>query len=233
MVIAIIFILAGIAFMIVTLIYVRNKNSLQEIRKFDTKDTRKLRKNICSLWGISNIKDNLIEVNKRQYSMILELNSISYELLHEQEKNTVDSELISISQMIKFPFQFLVVKQGINTKTSIEKIETSIVSANSYIKKYGQNLIEHLERISSDKNLVNRKYYMIISSFNKEKEAKKELLEFYDTLKYHLMNINVGIRTLTRDEAIQLIYNQLHKGSKTKVNEIIAKGGLELYATQD
>lgn len=233
MIIAIIFILAGIAFMIVTLVYVRNKNSLQEIRKFDTKDTRKLRKNICSLWGISNIKDNLIEVNKRQYSMILELNSISYELLHEQEKNTVDSELISISQMIKFPFQFLVVKQGINTKTSIEKIETSIVSANSYIKKYGQNLIEHLERISSDKNLVNRKYYMIISSFNKEKEAKKELLEFYDTLKYHLMNINVGIRTLTRDEAIQLIYNQLHKGSKTKVNEIIAKGGLELYATQD
>ena len=233
MIIAIIFILAGIAFMIVTLVYVRNKNSLQEIRKFDTKDTRKLKKNICSLWGISNIKDNLIEVNKRQYSMILELNSISYELLHEQEKNTVDSELISISQMIKFPFQFLVVKQGINTKTSIEKIETSIVSANSYIKKYGQNLIEHLERISSDKNLVNRKYYMIISSFNKEKEAKKELLEFYDTLKYHLMNINVGIRTLTRDEAIQLIYNQLHKGSKTKVNEIIAKGGLELYATQD
>ena len=233
MVIAIIFILAGIAFMIVTLIYVRNKNSLQEIRKFDTKDTRKLRKNICSLWGISNIKDNLIEVNKRQYSMILELNSISYELLHEQEKNTVDSELISISQMIKFPFQFLVIKQGINTKTSIEKIENSIVSANSYIKKYGQNLIEHLERISSDKNLVNRKYYMVISSFNKENEAKKELLEFYDTLRYHLININVGIRTLTRDEAIQLIYNQLHKGSKTKVNEIIAKGGLELYATQD
>lgn len=233
MIIAIIFILAGIAFMIVTLVYVRNKNSLQEIRKFDTKDTRKLRKNICSLWGISNIKDNLIEVNKRQYSMILELNSISYELLHEQEKNTVDSELISISQMIKFPFQFLMIKQGINTKTSIEKIETSIVSANSYIKRYGQNLIEHLERISSDKNLVNRKYYMIISSFNKEKEAKKELLEFYDTLRYHLININVGIRTLTRDEAIQLIYNQLHKGSKTKVNEIIAKGGLELYATQD
>ena len=233
MIIAIIFILAGIAFMIVTLVYIRNKNSLQEIRKFDTKDTRKLRKNICSLWGISNIKDNLIEVNKRQYSMILELNSISYELLHEQEKNTVDSELISISQMIKFPFQFLMIKQGINTKTSIEKIETSIVSANSYIKRYGQNLIEHLERISSDKNLVNRKYYMIISSFNKEKEAKKELLEFYDTLRYHLININVGIRTLTRDEAIQLIYNQLHKGSKTKVNEIIAKGGLELYATQD
>ena len=233
MIIAIIFILAGIAFMIVTLVYIRNKNSLQEIRKFDTKDTRKLRKNICSLWGISNIKDNLIEVNKRQYSMILELNSISYELLHEQEKNTVDSELISISQMIKFPFQFLMIKQGINTKTSIEKIETSIVSANSYIKRYGQNLIEHLEKISSDKNLVNRKYYMIISSFNKEKEAKKELLEFYDTLRYHLININVGIRTLTRDEAIQLIYNQLHKGSKTKVNEIIAKGGLELYATQD
>ena len=106
MIIAIIFILAGIAFMIVTLVYVRNKNSLQEIRKFDTKDTRKLRKNICSLWGISNIKDNLIEVNKRQYSMILELNSISYELLHEQEKNTVDSELISISQMINSHFSF-------------------------------------------------------------------------------------------------------------------------------
>ena len=86
------------------------------------------------------IKDNLIEVNKRQYSMILELNSISYELLHEQEKNTVDSELISISQMIKFPFQFLMIKQGINTKTSIEKIETSIVSIENVPFKFNFGL---------------------------------------------------------------------------------------------
>ena len=108
--------------MIGTLIYVKNKNSLQEIKKIDTKDTKKVRKTICNLWGISNIKDNMICVNKRQYSIILELESIEYNLLHEQEKNSVDLELIRISQMIKFPIQFLEIKQKVDTSESIEKI---------------------------------------------------------------------------------------------------------------
>ena len=233
MVIAIIFILEGIIFIIGKLIYVKNKNSLQEIKKIDTKDTKKVRKTICNLWGISNIKDNMICVNKRQYSIILELESIEYNLLHEQEKNSVDLELIRISQMIKFPIQFLEIKQKVDTSESIEKIELNTTNANSYIKEYGQNLIRKLKEISNNENLFNRKSYMIITTFNKEKEAKIELMDFYDLLQYHFANIKIGIRILGKNEVEQLIYDQLHKGSKTKVNEIIEKGGLELYATQE
>lgn len=233
MVIAIIFILAGIIFFIGTLIYVKNKNSLQEIRKIDTKDTKKVRKTICNLWGITNIKNNMICVNKRQYSIILELETMEYNLLHDQEKNSVDLELIRISQMIKFPIQFLEIKQKVDTKDNIEKIELSTTNANSYIKEYGENLIKKLEEITNNRNLFNRQSYMIITTFNREREAQIELMEFYDSLKYHFANIKIGVRILGNDEVKQLIYDQLHKGSKTKVNEIIAKGGLQLYATQE
>ena len=233
MVIAIIFILAGIIFFIGTLIYVKNKNSLREIRKIDIKDSKKARRTICNLWGISNIKDNIICVNKRQYSIILELESMEYNLLHDQEKNSVDLELIRISQMIKFPIQFLEIKQKVDVGDNIEKIELSTTNANSYIKEYGKNLIKKLEEISNNQNLFNRKSYMIITTFNREKEAKIELMEFYDSLKYHFSNIKIGIRILGKSEVEQLIYDQLHKGSKTKVDEIIKRGGLELYATQE
>ena len=63
--------------------------------------------------------------------------SLYWRLLHEQEKNSVDLELIRISQMIKFPIQFLEIKQKVDTSESIEKIELNTTNANSYIKEYG------------------------------------------------------------------------------------------------
>ena len=72
---------------------------------------------------------------------------------------------------------------------------------------------------------------MIISSFNNKRKAEIELKEFYQLLKYHLMNIKVNVRLLSDEEIIELIYEQLHKGSNNKAMDIIEKGGLELYVT--
>ena len=46
MVIMITFILMGIAFMIGTLVYVKNKNSLQEIKPIDKSNTQKVKKTL-------------------------------------------------------------------------------------------------------------------------------------------------------------------------------------------
>lgn len=231
MIIALIFIFLGIAFMVGTLIYIRRNNNLQSFNVTDKIELGNNKKGLTNLWGINNIKDEIVTLNNGEQSIIVELDSIEYNLLQEGEKDLVDGELIRICQMLKFPVQFLEIKQKINMQDNIERIRINTLNANNYIKEYAKNIIEHLERIQDRQELFERRNYMIISSFSKDKTAETELKEFYQSLRYHLMNININTRILNNDEIIELIYEQLHKGSKSNVKDIIDKGGLDLYVT--
>ncbi len=231
MIITIIFILAGIFFMIGTLIYVKNKNNLQEIKPIDKSNVKKVKKTLSNLWGIDGFNNQVITINKGQHSIIVELESIEYSLLHEGERNNVDRELISIAQMLKFPIQFLEVKKQIELGDMLEEIKINTINANSNVKEYAKQIMRHLEQLQEDQNLFERKNYMVISSFNNRKTAEIELKEFYLLLRYHLLNIKVSTRLLNNKEILELIYEQLHKGNKNKVSDIEEKGGLELYVT--
>lgn len=231
MIIAFIFILVGIIFLIGTLIYTKKKNNLQAVTKLDKANINKGKKTLKNLFQISNIENQIITIGNRQHSIIIELDSIAYEMLHNEEKLSVNRELISIAKMIKFPFQFLQIKQQINISDNIDSIKENTINANKYLKEYGNNVIEHLEKIQENQNLFERKNYMIISSFNNRKVAEIELKEFYKTLRYHLLDINLSTRLLNDDEIEELIYEQLHKGNKNIVKQIRQKGGLDLYVT--
>lgn len=219
----------GIVFMIGTLVYVRNKNSLQEIKPIDKSNTKKVKKTLKNLWGIDGIANQVVTINRNQHSIIIELESIEYSLLHEGERNSVDAELTSISRMLKFPIQFLEIKRKIDLDEAIENIKINTINSNSAIKEYAKNITNHLENIQQNENLFERKNYMIISSFNNRKIAEIELKDFYQLLQYHLIDIKVGTRLLSDTEIIELLYEQLHKGSVNKVQDIQEKGGFELY----
>lgn len=231
MIIAFIFILAGICFMIGTLIYTRKKNSLHDVKTIDKSEIRKKKKNLSNLWGIDGFNNQVITINKNQHSIIVELESIEYSLLHDGEKMSVDKELISISQMLKFPIQFLEVKKQIELGDMLEEIKLNTINANNNVKEYANQIIAHLEKLQEDQNLFERKNYMVISSFNNRKIAEAELKEFYQILKYHLLNIKVSTRLLTDKEIVELIYEQLHKGNNNKIADIEEKGGFDLYVT--
>lgn len=231
MIIAFIFILAGIGFMIGTLIYTRKKNDLQGIKSIDKSDTKKLKKTLNNLWGIDGLGNQMITINKNQHSIIIELESIEYALLHNEEKANVDRELISISKMLKFPIQFLEIKKQIELGDILEEIKINTINSNNSVKEYANQIVAHLEELQEDQNLFERKNYMIISSFNNRKIAEQELKEFYQLVRYHLLNIKVSTRLLNDKEIVELIYEQLHKGNKNKVEEIEQKGGFELYVT--
>ena len=69
MIIAFIFILAGIIFMIGTLIYTRKKNNLQDT---NTANINKGKKTLKTLFGISKIKNQVITTYNKQHSIIVE-----------------------------------------------------------------------------------------------------------------------------------------------------------------
>lgn len=232
MTIAFIFILAGIAFFIYAIKYKNDKNNLQGIKTIYKKGDEKRKKNLSSLWGITGFNDQVITINKQQHSIVVELESIEYCLLHDGEKEGVDRELKSISQMLKYPIQFLEVKNQIELGDMLEEIKLNTINSNSNIKEYANALIKHLQQIQKNKNLFERKNYMVISSFNDRKTAEIELKQFYHVLRYHLLNIKVNSRLLSNKEIVELIYEQLHKGNKNNVDEMDMKGGLAWYVSK-
>ncbi len=231
MIISFVFILIGIIFMLGTLIYTRKKNKLQDFKPVDNSNIKKGKKTLSNLWGIDVFNNQVITINRNQHSVIVELESIEYSLLHDGERANVDRELISIAQMLKFPIQFLEIKKQIELGDMLEEIKINTINANSNVKEYASQIISHLEELQKDENLFERKNYMIISSFNNRKVAEIELKEFYQLLRYHLLNIKVSTRLLSDKEIVELIYEQLHKENKNKVSDIEQKGGFELYVT--
>lgn len=230
MIITAFFIILGILFMIGTLIYINKKNNLQGSALTNNKSTDN-KKKLSNLWGIDEVNDSVITTNRNQHSIIIELESIEYNLLHNEEKENVDRELVSIAKMLKFPIQFLEIKNKLNLNELIEKINSNTTNSNDNIRIYANELTKHLKNITENQELFERKNYIIISSFKSKKEAETELKEFYQLLRYHLLNIKVNTRILSDKEIIELIYEQFHKNSINNIDEIKRKGGTELYVS--
>lgn len=228
MIITIFFVVLGILLMIGTLIYINKNNNLKETKELNTNNS-KIKKKLSNLWGINEINNGVITINRNQHSIIIELESIDYNLLHDEEKESVDRELISIAKMLKFPIQFLEIKNKLILNDMIEEIDMNTNNSNENIKMYAKKIINHLEKIAENQELFERKNFIIISSFKNKKEAETELKEFYQLFKYHLLNIKVSTRILSDIEITKLIYEQFHKNSINNIEEIKEKGGFELY----
>lgn len=229
MAITIIFLLASICLIILLPIYLRKKNRMYSLRTEEKINLKKQRKNIKTIWGIGEIKDEILTVNNR-HSIIIELGSIEYRLLNDIEQNNIDNNLIKIAKTFTNQTQFFSTIEKIDTTEKIETIRNNIEKQkNNNIKEYGESIIEYLENIMQEDNLYVRKNYLIITSNESYEKAERELKEYYEDLRYSLSNIKVTTRLLSDIDIIELIHRELNKNSNEQLRNIIKKGGLDFY----
>lgn len=229
MAITIIFLLASICLIILLPIYLRKKNRMYSLRTEEKVNLKKQRKNIKTIWGIGEIKDEILTVNNR-HSIIIELGSIEYRLLNDIEQNNIDNNLIKIAKTFTNQTQFFSTIEKIDTTEKIETIRNNIEKQkNNNIKEYGESIIEYLENIMQEDNLYVRKNYLIITSNEPYEKAERELKEYYEDLRYSLSNIKVTTRLLSDIDIIELIHRELNKNSNEQLRNIIKKGGLDFY----
>ncbi len=229
MVITIIFMLASIGLVIFLPIYLRKKNRLYSLRTQEKINLKRQRKNIKTIWGIGEIKDRILTVNCK-HSIIIELGSIEYRLLNDEEQNNIDNSLIKLAKTFTNQTQFFSTIEKIDTTDKIETIRENIEKQkNNNVKEYGESIIEYLDNIMQEDNLYVRKNYLIVTSNEPFEKAERELKEFYEDLKYSLSGIKVTVRLLPDIDIIELIYRELNKNSNEQLRNIIKEGGLEFY----
>ena len=229
MIITIISMLASIGLVIFLPIYLRKKNKMYNLRTEEKSKLKKQRKNIKTIWGIEEIKDGILTVNSK-HSIIIELGSIEYKLLNDEEQNNIDNSLIKLAKTFTNQTQFFSTIEKIDTTDKIETIKENIEKQkNINIKAYGEGIIEYLDNIMQEDNLYVRKNYLIVTSNEAFEKAERELKEYYEDLKYSFAGIKVTVRLLEDIDIIELIYRELNKNSSEQIGNIIKEGGLEFY----
>lgn len=229
MIITIISILASIGLIIFLPIYLRKKNKMYNLQTEEKSKLKKQRKNIKTIWGIEEIKDGILTVNNK-HSIIIELGSIEYKLLNDEEQNNIDNSLIKLAKTFTNQTQFFSTIEKIDTTDKIETIKENIEKQkNINIKAYGESIIEYLDNIMQEDNLYVRKNYLIVTSNEAFEKAERELKEYYEDLKYSFAGIKVTVRLLEDIDIIELIYRELNKNSSEQIGNIIKEGGLEFY----
>ena len=233
MVITIFFMLASICLIIILPIYLRKKNRMYNLGTQEKTNIKKQRKNIKTIWGIEEIKNQMLTINN-SHSIVIELGSIEYRLLNDEEQNNIDNNLKKIAKTFTNQTQFFSTIEKIDTTDKIENIRENIEKQrNNNIKEYGKSIIEYLDNIMQEDDLYVRKNYLIITSFEPYDKAERELNEYYDDLRYSLSNIKVTARLLSDMDIIELIYRELNKNSNEQLRNIIKKGGLDFYVQSE
>ena len=206
---------------------------MYNLEKKKKTNIKKQRKNIKTIWGIEEIKNQMLTINN-SHSIVIELGSIEYRLLNDEEQNNIDNNLKKIAKTFTNQTQFFSTIEKIDTTDKIENIRGNIEKQrNNNIKEYGKSIIEYLDNIMQEDDLYVRKNYLIITSFEPYDKAERELKEYYDDLRYSLSNIKVTARLLSDMDIIELIYRELNKNSNEQLRNIIKKGGLDFYVQSE
>ncbi len=229
MVITIFFMFISVVVIIGTTIYVKKNNRFYNFKLEEKTNLRKQKKNIKEIWGIDVIKNGVITV-QGQHSIIIEMGSIEYRLLNEMEQESIDNTLVNISKTMTYKMQFFSTVVKVDTREKIKEIRNNIQKQkNINMIEYGESIIEYLENIMQQEDLYVRKNYLIVSSFEEREKAECRLKEFYNNLKYGLLNIKVNTKLLSDAGIIELLYREFNKEATENIEKIVKEGGLDFY----
>ena len=229
MIVTIIFMIINISLIIGVPIYLKKVNKMYSFKTQEKDKQKYKRKDIKNIWGIENIKDGIITVGS-SHSIIIELGSIEYRLLNEEEQNNIDSSLSRIAKTFEYQTQFFSTIERIDTTSKADDIRNNISKQkNEKIREYGESIIEYLEDIMLEENLYVRKNYLIVTSNEAYLDSKSNLRGFYDEVRNSLLDIKISAKLLNDIDIIELIHRELNKDANEKIRNIIEKGGLEFY----
>lgn len=232
MILMIIFLVLTVAFVIGTVIYLNynKKNANKKVKQSSPIETqekgKKANKKQLSDLLEFKIKDNMICLGNR-YSYIIKLGNIDYNMLSNNEQDSIESILIQTALSIDYPVQFFSTTEFIDTSKIISLIKEN-KTKNPKVQEYKGYLIEYLDNLMENRSISVIKNYAIISYDGLYENAKQELDRKSNSFKGNLLRAKIVCQTLTEDDLYNLIYRELNKNSALNISPL-KEGGKNLY----
>ena len=226
--IAIFFLILSIIVIVIAVMVIRKNKKSYNYNSKENQSAKGQKKDIKTIWEIDKLDKGILTNSRGQTSLIMEIGSIEYRLLNEEEQSFIDTTLTNISRTLTYNMQFFSTTVKVDTNEKIYEImENMRKQKNEKMKEYGEAIIEYLEEIMQEDDLYVRKNYIIVSSFEQREEAENNLRTFCNTLKSSLNEIKIRTQILGFERVIDLFHKEINKDSTEDVVLIIKEGGLD------
>lgn len=226
--IAIFFLILSIMVIVIATMVISKNKKFYKYNSNENKSAKGQKKDIKTIWEIDKLDDGILTNSRGQTSMIMEIGSIEYRLLNDDEQSVIDTTLTNVSRTLTYNMQFFSTTVKVDTNEKIfEIMENMRKQKNEKMKEYGEAIIEYLEDMMQEDDLYVRKNYIIVSSFEPREKAENNLRTFCNALKSSLNEIKIRTQILGYERVIDLFHKEINKDSTEDVVLIIKEGGLD------
>jgi len=196
------------------------------------------------------VDNMIVRKNGTQFIMILQCNGVNYDLMSEDEKIGVEEGFVQFLNTLRFPIQLYVQSRTLNLRDIIEEYKSRIDNLTSEIEKidaklaqttankalreklefekrrkvnileYGINITDYVEKMSSNRNVLQQRTYVVVSYYsaeiggNLDRWSKEEIYNMcFSELYTRCQNISSSLATsqvtsriLDSEELAELLY---------------------------
>ena len=248
----------------------------KKVKKFKEYKTESM----MDFMEFDTIIDNMIsQKNGMRYIMVVECQGVNYDLMSEEEKNSVEEGFVQFLNTLRHPVQIYTQTRTINLESSLITYREKVKELKEVLEKqeeqykqmkksekyseqdlnqayfeltkqknlyeYGRDIIFNTEKMSSNKNVLNKKYYVVIpyfieelgeNKFDKEEQRNMAFSELYTRAQSVIRTLGVcGInaRILSSNELVELLYVAYNRDEAEifGLDKALKAGYDELYST--
>lgn len=212
------------------------KQQEREVQK-ETKQSKDFngipRETTDKLLDFDEIKDDMIiRKNRQQYVMVIQCKGINYDLLSEEEKESVESGFVEFLNTIRFPIQLYVQTRSLNLRKTIEGYKEKVGVIADEIKALRKRREELLKIPNSDKELdmiefeIRRKenvleYGQDISNYIGRMSLNQNVLQqkTYVVVSYFKSELG-NVSNYSKDEIINMVFTELYTRAQTLIRSL-------------
>lgn len=223
----IILIVLSMFFLLGAIIYssLKKNESNNTLNKQEKKRGKNRTNNIADIFDIQIIDDFIKSGNR--YSCILRLGNIDYNMLSDDEQETIENVLIQTALSINYSIQFYNTTENIDTSKIIDEIQENELASYS-ANKYKEYMINYLRNLMDNRNITVLRNYAIISCDGLLEDVKVELIRLCNSFKNNLLRAKIQSNRLNEKELYNLIFRELNKNTEVNLN-FMMEGGQRLY----
>ena len=178
------------------------------------------------------IKDDmLIRKNGQQYIMVIQCKGINYDLLSEEEKESVERGFVEFLNNIRFPIQLYVQTRSLNLRKTIDAYKEKVNVIADEIKSLQKQRAEYL-RTGNQKQVqmtdfeIRRKenvleYGQDISNYIGRMSFNQNVLQqkTYVVVSYFKSELG-NIANYSKDEIINMVFTELYTRAETLIRSL-------------
>jgi len=169
---------------------------------------------------IEGVRNGILILPRGEYRAILEISSINFELMSEDEQDAIIDTYQDFLNSINTPFQILIRVRELDMDRYLEDFGSKVADEKLDVyKKQAKNYTEFVKSLITTNKILSRSFYIILPYSSKDKDfevAREQLKLSTGIVSKGLGKLGMQSRRLPSIEALDLFYGFYNLGQSKR-----------------